>query len=79
MTRHLIRASNTEQFQQARRLVEQRGQTGGRVLVESERRLYLSVADLPDALLDQLRADGLRVTEERPAFTIGGPAGVALG
>ena len=64
MNRFLIRGSSPQQFQHVQALL------GGkvRVLVSSERRLFLSVADVPEALQDDLRATGARVTVERAVY-----------
>lgn len=64
MDRFLIRASDADQFQRARALVDGRA----RVFVTSERHLYLSTGDLPTDLQDSVRATGATVAVERPAF-----------
>jgi uncharacterized protein (DUF1778 family) len=67
MTRYLIRATTPQEFQHAKDLLE--GQV--RVFVTSERRLFLSAADVPESLQNALRAAGARVTEERPVYEPG--------
>ncbi len=67
MTRYLIRATTPDEFQQAQDLL--RGKV--RVFVTSERRLFLSVADVPEALQNDLRAAGARISVERPAYEPG--------
>ncbi|HYD66482.1 hypothetical protein [Azospirillum sp.] len=62
MTRYMIRATDPDQFQQAKAMVD--GRT--RVYVTSERRLFLSTGPLPDDLRRDLLNLGTRINEERP-------------
>jgi hypothetical protein len=67
MTRTMIRAADETQYQRAKALVDGRAH----VLVTSDRRRFLSVADLPAGVAAELRKAGLTLSEERPAFAPG--------